>query len=534
MCIATGVPLVESGTAGYLGQVTVHIDQKTSCFDCYPRPSTTKTYPICTIRHTPDKPIHCIVWAKDLLFSRLLGPKDAVSDFDGRAAAEEGGGGGEDGAGDGAEDVSFFVKADGEDASAYARRVFKRFFREEIERLLAVEGMFENRESVPTPLDVDALSLPAPDADGSPTSAAARLGLGDAQRTWTLEQNAAVFIESVRMFFELRGDEVGAVAFDKDDDLAVELVASAANLRMANYGIRTQSLFEAKGMAGNIIHAIATTNAIIAGLIVLEAKKVLRRALGACRSTYLLMYPSNSKLILPTSPEEPRPECAVCRPTKARLVLEADLGQLTYGGLVDGVLKGTMGLVEPEVFVGTELIYEEDEDDDFGFSAHMGKTLREHGKVAHGTFLEMKDEERGFEAQMVVRHRDGGGTAFAVHGEWEPFFGKTSFEGGEEEAEQPGQARAQEQAQVREEGGVIVLDDGDGGGGQREGGEAREAMADGAEQAEEEAVIVLDDDEDGDDAGAKRRGGDSAGGERLAKRARNEGAGPRAVRVEGV
>lgn len=36
-----------------------------------------------------------------------------------------------------------------------------------------------------------------------------------------------------------------------------------------------QSLFDAKGMAGNIIHAIATTNAVVSGLIVTEALKIL-------------------------------------------------------------------------------------------------------------------------------------------------------------------------------------------------------------------------------------------------------------------
>ncbi|GFH18075.1 SUMO-activating enzyme subunit, partial [Haematococcus lacustris] len=41
------------------------------------------------------------------------------------------------------------------------------------------------------------------------------------------------------------------------------------------YAIPTQSLFAAKGMAGNIIHAIASTNAIISGLIVVEALKLL-------------------------------------------------------------------------------------------------------------------------------------------------------------------------------------------------------------------------------------------------------------------
>lgn len=43
------------------------------------------------------------------------------------------------------------------------------------------------------------------------------------------------------------------------------------------------SLFEAKGIAGNIVHAVATTNAIIAGLIVIEAIKVLQKDLQNLR-----------------------------------------------------------------------------------------------------------------------------------------------------------------------------------------------------------------------------------------------------------
>jgi hypothetical protein len=39
----------------------------------------------------------------------------------------------------------------------------------------------------------------------------------------------------------------------------------------------------AQGMAGNIIHAIATTNAIVGGLIVVEALKVLARRPEACK-----------------------------------------------------------------------------------------------------------------------------------------------------------------------------------------------------------------------------------------------------------
>ncbi|KAJ1677978.1 E1 ubiquitin-activating protein uba2, partial [Spiromyces aspiralis] len=68
MCLAAGKPLIESGTAGYNGQVTVIKGDQTECFDCHEKPVEQKTYPVCTIRSTPSAPIHCIVWAKDYLF----------------------------------------------------------------------------------------------------------------------------------------------------------------------------------------------------------------------------------------------------------------------------------------------------------------------------------------------------------------------------------------------------------------------------------------------------------------------------------
>ena len=49
MCLAADIPLVESGTAGYLGQVTVIRKGKTECYDCTPKPHQ-KSFPGCTIR----------------------------------------------------------------------------------------------------------------------------------------------------------------------------------------------------------------------------------------------------------------------------------------------------------------------------------------------------------------------------------------------------------------------------------------------------------------------------------------------------
>ena len=43
-------------------------------------------------------------------------------------------------------------------------------------------------------------------------------------------------------------------------------------------------------MAGNIIPAIATTNAVIAGLIVMEALKILAGQIAKCKQVFIASY----------------------------------------------------------------------------------------------------------------------------------------------------------------------------------------------------------------------------------------------------
>lgn len=65
MCLAGNIPLIDSGTAGYNGQVELIKKGYTACYECYPKDKE-KTFPGCTIRNTPSEPVHCIVWAKHL------------------------------------------------------------------------------------------------------------------------------------------------------------------------------------------------------------------------------------------------------------------------------------------------------------------------------------------------------------------------------------------------------------------------------------------------------------------------------------
>ncbi|KAG7248379.1 hypothetical protein CRUP_002790, partial [Coryphaenoides rupestris] len=90
-------------------------------------------------------------------------------------------------------------------------------------------------------------------------------------------------VETLRSQILDKGDGAELV-WDKDEPPAMDFVTSAANLRMHIFSMNMKSRFDIKSMAGNIIPAIATTNAVIAGLIVMEALKVLSGELESCRT----------------------------------------------------------------------------------------------------------------------------------------------------------------------------------------------------------------------------------------------------------
>ena len=192
LCLAAEVPLVESGTTGYLGQVTTHVRGTTACFECNPKP-VPKSHPICTLRDTPDKPIHCVVYAADLLFPRLFSnDPNAKSDLDEEDAVE----------------LSAFTATPGESPAEFAVRVYDYVFRTKIERLLTKEEMWANEQrKKPTPLPqfTDLVPEGATDAArGSDaawqTTACKALGLSDAHATWTDADAARVFVSSGELF----------------------------------------------------------------------------------------------------------------------------------------------------------------------------------------------------------------------------------------------------------------------------------------------------------------------------------------------
>lgn len=87
LCLAARVPLVESGSAGYLGYAKLIFHGVTKCFECDEPKKDENTYASCTIRTTPSQPIHCIVWAK-YLFAQLFGEDDHENEVSNPVSAE--------------------------------------------------------------------------------------------------------------------------------------------------------------------------------------------------------------------------------------------------------------------------------------------------------------------------------------------------------------------------------------------------------------------------------------------------------------
>lgn len=410
LCLASDVPLVESGTTGFLGQVTVHVKGKTECYECQPKP-TPKTYPVCTITSTPSKFVHCIVWAKDLLFAKLFGDKNQENDLNVRSS---------DAASSSQQAEDVFERQNDEGIDEYAKRIYDHVFGYNIGVALSNEETWKNRKR-PKPLYSRDVFPEEPSQqngnmdkncatdDPLSVSAMASLGLKNPQDIWSLLENSRIFLEALKLFFGKREKEIGNLSFDKDDQLAVEFVTAAANIRAASFGIPLHSLFEAKGIAGNIVHAVATTNAVIAGLIVIEAIKVLQRDANNYRMTYCLEHPSRKMLLMPVEPFEPNKSCYVCSETP--LLLEVNTHRSKLRDFVEKIVKAKLGMNCPLIMHGPALLYEvgDDLDKDMAanYAANLEKVLSElPSPVTGGTMLTVEDLQQEFTCNINIKHRE--------------------------------------------------------------------------------------------------------------------------------
>ncbi|TAQ89344.1 hypothetical protein B7494_g2313 [Chlorociboria aeruginascens] len=382
MCLAADIPLIESGTTGFNGQVQVIKKGKTACYDCTTK-ETPKSFPVCTIRSTPSLPIHCIVWGKSYLLGEVFGAsEDGSQETDYSENSEN------------AKEIeklrqeSQALKKIKETMGtpAFPQLLFDKVYKDDIERLRSMEEMWKTRHP-PKPLEYDSILEKV-----SPELGKDEL-LKNGQRLWTLEENVMVFKDSLerlsQRFQDMKSSSNGnsaepIITFDKDDDDTLDFVTASANIRSIVFGIETKSRFDIKQMAGNIIPAIATTNAIVAGLCVLQSFKVLKGEYSSTKEVFLSPF-APERLLASDRIRAPNPDCPVCSVAQSRLLV--DMSRATLNDLVEDFLRLQLGYGE-EFSVNNEVgtLYDVEE------TENLSKKLSELG-IKGDSFLTVIDED---------------------------------------------------------------------------------------------------------------------------------------------
>lgn len=151
-------------------------------------------------------------------------------------------------------------------------------------------------------------------------------------------------------------------------------------------------------MAGNIIPAIATTNAMTAGLCVLQAFKVLRDDYDHAKIVFLER--SGVRAINSESLRSPNPFCAVCSVAQGKILV--DFEQATLKDLVEDILRNKLGYSE-EFSINTDagMIYDPDLED------NLPKKLSELGVQAETllTVIDESDEDPFANLELIVEAR---------------------------------------------------------------------------------------------------------------------------------
>uniref|UniRef100_A0A8C3QEZ0 E1 ubiquitin-activating enzyme n=1 Tax=Cyanoderma ruficeps TaxID=181631 RepID=A0A8C3QEZ0_9PASS len=251
-CLRCRTPLLDSGTEGTRGNVLAMVPSLTKPL-APASPPRDGTFPLCTLRHFPRTIQHTLQVLKQVWNSLQEHPRDW------------------------------------QDCVRWARRRWQSCYHDAITQLLPGVPFWAGDRSCPHPLTFN----PDNDTHLDYVVAAAHL-FAQAHRVPPCRDRVAIQAilrdvvlppfapqEGQMTLLSLRGlmspwdADVPPHSSPQDNDVHIDFITAASNLRAENYGISPANWLMSKRIAGRIVPAIITTTAAVAGLACLEVYKLV-------------------------------------------------------------------------------------------------------------------------------------------------------------------------------------------------------------------------------------------------------------------